>query len=195
MELKYAPIRKMEPPIVERLRLAFDEKTFGIDRVPQVLTLKEFERLARLSPFIGLAWIGMKPDPDAGRILKGHMLWRLIIIYKASSTLEARFKGDARGLGLDAMVDVSAVLLHGFTFDDIGLCTVNTVNSVIADGWSDDDLVIAQVDFQIAFSIAPAAFALKTAGDFAALGITWAVGPGDQGVELTSEITPPQPEV
>lgn len=173
MQLDYAPIRRMEPAIVARLRIAFDEKTFGIERVPQVLTLKEFERLATLSPFIGLAWVGMKPDPNAGRLVKGDMLWRLIILFKASSGLETRFKGDALEIGLDAMVDVATVLLQGVTFAGIGLCVVTSVNSVIADGWSDNDLVIAQVDFQVAFSIAPAAFAFRTAEDFQRLGITW----------------------
>ncbi len=191
MQLTYAPIRRMEPPIIERLRIAFDEKTFGIERVPQVLTLKEFGRLATMSPFIGLAWVGMKPDPNAGRILKGNMLWRLILVFKASSSLETRFKGDALDIGLDAMVDVAAVLLQGFTFDGIGLCIVTSINSVIADGWSDDDLVIAQIDFEVAFSIAPAAFNLRTAEDFQRLGITWKTST-DADRDVTDTIDLPQ---
>ncbi|NKX16155.1 hypothetical protein HGG75_10330 [Ochrobactrum pseudogrignonense] len=54
-ELTKAPIRVMEAAIIARLRLAFPEKKFQIARVPAVLTVKEFERIVRLKPFIGLA--------------------------------------------------------------------------------------------------------------------------------------------
>jgi hypothetical protein len=175
MEFAHAPIRNMEPAIVDRLRLAFPAKTFAIERVPQTMTIKEFERIAHLSPFIGLAWTGMRPDTASGRILKGKMLWRLILVYKASSSLEARFKGDARGLGLDAMIDVAIALLQGAEFPGIGFASVTLANSIIADGWSDDAIVIAQVDFDVTFSSTVASFELKTLEDFLRFGIAWAV--------------------
>lgn len=175
MELARAPIRNMEPAIIDRLRLAFPAKTFTIERVPQTMTIKEFERISRLSPFIGLAWTGMRPDTASGRILKGKMLWRLIIVYMASSTLEARFKGDTRGLGLDAMIDVSVALLQGAEIPGVGFASVTLANSIIADGWSDDNIVIAQVDFDVTFSSPIGNLELKTLEDFLAFGITWAV--------------------
>lgn len=191
MDLASAPIRLMEPAIVDRLRLAFPAKTFAIERVPQTLSIKEFERLARLAPFIGLAWTGFKPDGAAGRMTKGDMLWRLILIFKASSTNEMRFKGDTRGLGLDAMIDVAVVLLHGWTIDGIGKCQVTLANSVIADGWLDDGVVIAQVDFAVSFAATPAIFALKTAEDFLRLGITWAVDPEDADAPPVTDLVSP----
>ncbi|MFC3074689.1 hypothetical protein [Shinella pollutisoli] len=181
LDLARQPIRTMAPKIVERLRLAFPEKDFTIERIPQVLTLKEFERLSRLSPFIGLAWTGFKPDGDNNRITKGVMLWRLILIFKASSSLETRFKGDARGLGLDAMVDVSIVLMNGAEFPGIGTSHVTLANSVIADGWTDDALVIAQVDFEVRFTSTPAVYKLVDLADFAAIGASWIVNPAVEG--------------
>lgn len=193
MQLSHAPIRLMEPAIVERLRLAFPEKTFAIERVPQTMTIKEFEKISRQSPFIGLAWTGMRPDTASGRILKGKMLWRLIIVFKASSGLETRFKGDARGLGLDAMIDVAIALLQGAEFKGIGFANVTLANSIIADGWSDDAVVIAQVDFDVSFSIAPAAFELKTLDDFQTFGITWALDDDlDPDNTVSDTIAPPQ---
>jgi len=191
MQLAYAPIRVMEPAIIERLRLAFPVMDFTIERVPQVMTIKEFERHANQAPFIGLAWTGLKPDSASGRILKGQMLWRLILIFKASSGLETRFKGDARGIGLDAMVDVAVALLQGAVFPGIGLCTVTLANSIIADGWSDDQIVIAQVDFAIAFSITPAAFELVTLDDFKTLGVTWAISTDPNADTVNNEIAIP----
>lgn len=195
-DLARQPIRTMEPKIIERLRLAFPEKDFTIERIPQTLTLKEFERLARLTPFIGLAWTGFKPDGDNNRITKGAMLWRLVLLFKASSALETRFKGDARGLGLDAMVDVSIVLMNGAEYPGIGTSHVTLANSVIADGWTDDAIVIAQVDFEIRFTATPAIFKLKTIEDFQALGVTWLVNPApvepppETGVPVTEDTFP-----
>lgn len=197
MDLSLTPIRSQEPLIIERLRLAFPEKTFAIERIPQALSLNEFKRLAKSSPFIGLAWTGMRPDPASGRMLKGVMQWRLVLIYKTSNTLEARFKGDARGLGLDAMLDVAMVLLQGVDFKGQGHTAVTLANSVIADGWSDDDIAIAQIDFTFSFATTPAPLGLMTVDDFKALGITWEVAPDDPdaskvALTLTDELTRPQ---
>lgn len=197
MDLSLTPIRSQEPLIIARLRLAFPEKTFTIKRVPQVLSIKEFTRYASASPFIGLAWTGMRPDPASGRILKGVMQWRLVLIYKTSNSLEARFKGDTKGIGLDAMIDVAMVLLQGVSFEGQGHTSVTLANSVIADGWSDDDIAIAQVDFTFSFATTPAPLGLMTVDDFKALGITWEVAQDDPeadrvAVPLTDEFTPPQ---
>jgi len=194
LDLAHQPIRAMEPLITERLRLAFPEKVFAIERIPQVLTIKEFERLSRLSPFIGLAWTGFKPDGANNRITKGVMLWRLVLVFKASSGLETRFKGDQRGLGLDAMIDVAIVLMNGWTLPGIGTSHVTLANSVIADGHSDDAMVIAQVDFEIRFASTIAIYKIFTPEDFVSIGATWAVQPAVDGApEVSDEIQLPQP--
>ncbi|MBB4955559.1 hypothetical protein H4S14_003598 [Agrobacterium vitis] len=191
MDLSRQPIARMEALIKERLRIAFPARTFSIERVPQTMTLNEFVRLSRLSPFIGLAWTGMKPDGDAGRRLDGKMLWRLILIYKASNGFEARFKGDAKGLGLDAMVDVSLALLHGWTLPEIGRCAVTLANSVTADGFTDDAVVIAQVDFEIRFAAPVADYGLITLAALKELAVTWALdGSADTITDTISQEAP-----
>ncbi|SIQ23913.1 hypothetical protein SAMN05880590_102740 [Rhizobium sp. RU35A] len=188
LDVQYTNIRRMEPHLVARLRLAFPERDFTIERVPQVMTIKEFERLARQSPFIGLAWIGFRADAASGRMLTGRMLWRLILIFKASSGFQTRFKGDARGLGLDAMADVAIALIHGWTLPEIGQAAVTLANSVIADGWSDEAVVIAQVDFEVQCAAHPGRLNLVTADDFSALGVTWDLQPDPDAVPLTDTI-------
>ena len=172
-ELTKAPIRVMEAAILARLRLAFPEKKFQIERVPAVLTVKEFERIVRLKPFIGLAWMGLQPDRDHGRLLSGVANWRLVLVVKASSNLDARFKGDRFDIGLDAMIDVSSVLLSGCTLPDIGTCTVTRAEAIYADGWADDATVLAQVDFDVRFTSPLSAFQIKTLDDLKSLGVTW----------------------
>lgn len=188
MDISTAPIRTMEAAITARLRLAFPVKTFAIERVPLVLTIKEFERIARAVPYIGLAWGGFRPDGQTNaRLTKGEMRWRVILVYRASNSLEARFKGDARGIGLDAMTDVAMLLLNGAVFEDIGTSHVTGSASVFADGWSDDQLVISQVDFSVAFQSSSAALKLTTAADFERMGITWSVAPEDEDAPAVTD--------
>lgn len=188
-ELSKAPIRVMEAAIIDRLRLAFPEKKFQIQRVPAVLTTKEFERVVRLRPFIGLAWMGLQPDRDHGRLLSGTANWRLVLVVKASNGLDARFKGDKFDIGLDAMIDVSSVLLSGCTLDQIGTCTVTRAEAIYADGWADDATVLAEVDFDIRFTSPLSAFQIKSADDLKSLGITWITNDSED-LAVTETITP-----
>ena len=50
-DLSLAPIQLMEPAIIERLRLAFPQKLFTIERTPPTLTINEFQRVVRLANF------------------------------------------------------------------------------------------------------------------------------------------------
>lgn len=195
MDLATSPIRTMQPAIVDRLRLAFPEKDFQIQRVPPVLTIKEFERVVRLTPFIGLAWMGMRPDRDAGRQLAAAMRWRLTLIVKASSSLDARFGGDRRDIGLDAMLDVAGTLLQGAVFDGIGASAVTGAEAVYADGWADEATVVANVDFEIRYQFSPAALQAKQIDDFKQLGVAWlnAENPAEGSVEPSQTVLPDGP--
>ena len=189
LELTKAPIRVMEAAIIERLRLAFPAQKFQIQRVPAVLTVKEFERVVRLRPFIGLAWMGLQPDRDHGRLLSGAANWRLVLVVKASNGLDIRFKGDRNDIGLDAMIDVSSVLLSGCTLSNIGTCTVTRAEAVYADGWADDATVLAQVDFDVRFTSPLSAFQIKTLDDLKSFGINWITN-GDEEPAISQTITP-----
>lgn len=195
MDLATSPIRVMQPAIEQRLRLAFPAKDFQIQRVPPVLTIKEFERVVRLTPFVGLAWMGMRPDRDAGRQLAAAMRWRLVLIAKASSSLDARFRGDKRDIGLDAMLDIAGTLLQGAVFDGIGASAVTGAEAIYADGWADEATVVAQVDFEIRYQFSPAALSLKTIDDFERLDAAWlnAESPEIGGVEPPQMMLPNGP--
>ncbi|TCT35376.1 hypothetical protein EDC90_102631 [Martelella mediterranea] len=160
--------------ITKRLRIAFPERVFNLERVPMAMTMREFNRLARMTPFLGLAWLGMKVG-DGARNLAGSMQWRLYLLTSTSSGLEARFKGDARGVGLDAIVNVAAAVLNGVSFPDAGTLTVTGASAIAADGFTDDNIALAQVDFQFSFCTSTNDLELETAEDFEALGVTWSL--------------------
>tara|TARA_R110002020_G_scaffold150297_1_gene326938 strand:- start:524 stop:1111 length:588 start_codon:yes stop_codon:yes gene_type:complete len=173
MDLSTAPIRTVEPLITARLRLAFPEKNFSLERIPSILTVKEFEQVLRQPPFLGLAFLGIRTDPNSGRQIQAAQRWRLVLVVKASRGLRTRFSGDAHEIGLDAMTDVAVVLLQGAVFDGVGATRVTGVEAVYAEGWNDDATVVNQIDFEVSYSASPRALKLVTAADFAGLGITW----------------------
>lgn len=169
----HAPIRNMYPELVERLQLAFPAKDFTICRVPQQMSADAFGDLVRVAPVIGIAWRGIRPDANAGRVLKGLALWRLLVIYKASGSPEARLAGDQFGWGLDDMVDIATVMMHGWSIPKIGPCSVTDVQAVTADGYAKDDIEIAQIDFEVGFALPVAQLDVLTPASFTALGVTW----------------------
>ncbi len=192
MDIDHTPIRIMDPAIKARLRLAFPASLFVLDRVPLTPSNTEFKRYLRQLPFIGLAWAGFQSDGVNGRQTKGDMLWRLYLFVRTSSGLEARFKGDTKDIGLDAMVDVATVLLNGTSFDGIGSCHVSRAGALHAEGFADDDIAMASIDFAIKFTSNPGVLKLVTPGNFATLGITWALSGAADGPVVTDEIALPQ---
>lgn len=189
VDLSAAPINAMEEAITQRLRLAFPAKLFEIKRVPAVLTVNEFERVVTLAPFIGLAWMGLQPDRDNGRQFQGVANWRLVLLVKAKSSLETRFKGDRFDIGLDAMIDVATVLLSGCSFDNIGTSTVTRAEAIYADGWGDSATVLAQVDFDVRFVSPLPVFKIKTLDDLKSMGITWITN-GEEEPLISQTISP-----
>lgn len=179
MDVSLMPIRSMAPLIMARLRKVFPENKFQLDRVPSILTLNEFERLTRQSPFLGLAFAGMKPDGASGRRLLCKYQWRLVIILKATGNFNRRFCGDARDFGLDDLTDVATAILHGHTLPDIGACAVTGLETVYAEGWSDQATVLAHINFEVMTALAAGDLRLETPEDFESIHAVWLLDADD----------------
>lgn len=190
MILAETPIRKQEPLIVERMRLAFPKDKFSIERIPVALSLNEFQRITARAPFIGLAFVATQPETTNGRQFSGKNQWRLTLISKASNGLEARFKGDRHDIGLDAMLDVAMVLMQGVTFDGEGYTNVTAANAVTIDNFDNDNIALAQLDFTFSFSRAVSSLKLISPDDFKELAITWSVTGGDNHLSGTIATDP-----
>ncbi|MCD2176445.1 hypothetical protein [Rhizobium sp. C1] len=184
-----APIAVQEPLLVERLRTGFPAQIFTIERVSSAMTKNEFNRWINNGCFLGLAWNGMKAG-DTERRLTGDQRWSLFIVYRSTGSLEARFKGDSRGLGMDAMVDVACALIHGFS-NTTGRCAVTAANAVVPEGFADDAVVVAQVDFTFSFATDTAALDIEASDDLAAIGVTWSLADAPEGAPTQTDIINP----
>lgn len=181
-----APIALQEPLLIERLRAGFPAQMFKIERVSSAMTANEFNRWINNGCFLGLAWSGMKAG-ETERRLTGDMRWSLFIVYRSTSSLEARFKGDVKGLGIDAMVDVACALIHGFS-NKTGRCAVTAANAVIPEGFANDAVVVAQVDFTFSFATDTAALDIEAGDDLAEIGVTWSLADAPEGAPTQTDI-------
>lgn len=173
MDITKTPIRLMAPAIEKRLRKVFPSKYFSLERSQPTMSLEDFSRLTRQAPFVGLAFCGLQTDQNAGEYLSAVWNWKLVIVAKASGGFDRKVKGDVFDIGLDAIIDVACVVLHGHTFQDIGPCTVGRAEVIYNEGADKNAKILAHVDFQIHTTSAVGALALETPEDFSAIGANW----------------------
>jgi len=180
MDMSLNPIRSMEPLLLKRLRLVFPVKTFQMERVAPVMDAAEFERLTRQTPYIGLAFNGFRNDAQAGRFVQGLWNWKLIIVCKAVGSFNRRVKGDKFDVGLDDIMDVASVILHGVSLDEIGLVSVTSSDVVYSQGWGNQAIVLAHLDFNVRTNMASGDLKLETPQDFKGINAIWLSGDENQ---------------
>lgn len=140
------PILMIDEAVESRLRTAFDGK-WTIERVPDPMTLAEFEHLLRSTPWIGLGWASLAATPQ-GRRVDGTLGFTLTICLRNPGA-EARFKGDSRGPGIYTATLAAAALLHGMTVPGVGTIQVTGAASAFAEGHKDRQIAIARLAFEV----------------------------------------------
>lgn len=173
------PITAVHQAVEARLRTAFAADKWAFELVPSPLTLDEFKAIvAKATPWLGLAWRELAPDPDSGRRLRGRLGFSLIIVVKNQGRA-ARFLGDRLGPGLYASTLLAAALLHGHSVAGLGTLILARAGSAFADGYSDLAIAIAVVDFDVLVNVADVLDAIAASDDFLRLVSQWDVGAAD----------------
>lgn len=145
------PITAIDEAVEARLRTAFLANRWSFQRVPDPMTLDEFKRLMRATPWLGLGWTDLAASPQ-GRQVQGQLSFSLTICVKNVGH-EARFHGDRQGPGLYVATMVAAALLHGMTIRDVGTIQVTRAASAFAEGFGDASIAIARLTFQVTTSL------------------------------------------
>lgn len=165
--------------LVTRLRLVFPDGLFQVSMLPATPKKRDMDTIVTRKPFVGLAWISFTPD-GSPRTLKGTAKFSLLLVCQNQRSVEERLKGDARGIGLYAMVTAAAGVLHGFTIADCGAVQVTDTGAALVEDWGDDSLAMAALDLSIPIILD--ADPSDNPQDFLRLGVTWNLpGPAGQG--------------
>ncbi len=166
---KGGPLFDMHTALEGRLKAVFPERLFEHATLPVRITPQVWVRLLRRTPFIGLGWRGIKPDPASARVLKGQAEWMLVTAVRNANSPRSQLVGDELGPGELAVVQVACAALQGFTIDGIGLVSVEGVANLQADAIADENTAIAAINFTVGFAIAQP----MKLDDFLRLGVTW----------------------
>lgn len=182
------PLPRTAMALSERLKLAFPEKLFQHQFVPAKLTAADWKQLTRITPFVGLGWNDIEPNPDAGRLFSGESRWTVFLVTKNAQGIGPRYFGDARAPGLFSMVQAAVALLNGFTIEDVGTAFVTKAGNLYAEGWDTDESAIGGVDVSVGFTL-PIGDGVDgiELDDFKTFEITWNFAGANQLVDVVQE--------
>jgi hypothetical protein len=173
-----------------QLALAFPPRQFDFQLVTGPVTKAVMQRLTRRLPALALAWLGVVPDRENGRVFYGTSRWTLLLITQNEGGPQARLFSDALAPGLFAMVDAASIALQGFEISAPagdgaaattpwcaeGAVIVTDIENVAAEGWEDGGLATATLGISVRFAADFAPGAAWQADSFDTLGIAWDFG-------------------
>lgn len=167
------PIMAIDAAVETRLRGAFEQRRWAFERVPDPMTLQEFTRLLRATPWLGLGWTDLAASAQ-GRQVTGTLSFSLTICVRNPGAA-ARFHGDGQGPGLYVATMAAAALLHGMTIPGIGTVQITRAGSAFAEGYAEQQIAISRLTFEVATSLGDFLGAVAALPDLKELVSGWEV--------------------
>lgn len=96
-----------------RLKALFPASHFGFGVVAGQLTPEGWKRLVQRTPWVGIGYRGVQPDPGSARQFKGKAEFTVFVVAKNERSGLARLAGDTLGPGVLGMVQVATLALQG----------------------------------------------------------------------------------
>lgn len=187
-----APILStIEDAIVGRLRWAFESKVRTIEGVPAQLTADELKRVARLTPALLVAFL--TADKGASdRLLDATSSWSVFVVVDNAAGDPARRRGDARGIGAFAMIEVAGMALHGWAPQGAtGPLRLARVENLFSDAFAGLGLAVYALTFTLPLELASGLDAEQDIGEFLRLYADWDVPVfGNVGPEIPADEHP-----
>lgn len=182
------PIHAAAEGLRLRLEAAFPPTRFQHELLPAPLNTRLMAELAsRRTPFVGLAFLGIRPASPAARIYKGRLRWGVYLV-ASNPTSRARLLGDRQGPGLAQMVHAAIITLHGWTLagerdQGIGTIALDTVENTDGSEWAKDNTACAALTLDVDTS-----FTAATADELHRLVSSWSFdGSPEQGADFATD--------
>ncbi len=161
------------------LRERFPESRWTIEHVPTPMTLKEFERVIGMTPFIGVSWREIQPGPNAGRATPEKMAATATLVVKNASGKAGRLLGDGAGPGLYPAMELARLALHTRAIEGVGTLGVTRSSQAYSDGWGDLTVAIGVIELEVPTTTPRPIGAGEETPEFAGLATTWDFAPGE----------------
>ncbi len=179
------PIHTAIAGIETRLKAAFPPVRFTHELLPAPMTRATMAELAsRRTPFVGLAFLGLKPAPNTARLPSVKLNFGVYLVVQHPNS-RGRTLGDLQGPGLAQMVHAAVCTLHGFTIAGerdagVGSIEVGDVDNTDGAEWAKDNTACAALTLTL-----PATFTTSDPDTLQSILATWTFG-GD--VEVASDL-------
>ena len=161
------PIHATAAFLRARLAQVFPAARFHHELLAAPLTPQTVGRLANVrAPFVGLAFLGLRPMAQTGRALQATQRWGLYLLTRAPAA-PGRLLGDTQAPGLAQMVHAAILGLHGWTVAgerDAGAGTIAMGDGEAADAalWNDQHGALWSTSLDVASTFtAPSPDALQ----------------------------------
>ena len=147
------PIIEIGEAIAERLKFAFPPERFTHEFLPAKLDARQWDKLLRRTPFVGLGFADNEPKLDSSNHFTGAVTWAVFLGTRNESGPRARFYGDKQAPGVLQMMQVAVAALQGHTLkaDGVKLGTVYAVRAAnaFAEEWKDDAVAMVQLGLSV----------------------------------------------
>lgn len=179
------PIHAAVAGIEARLKAAFPVVRFQHELLPAPMTRVLMAELAsRRTPFVGLAFLGLKPVPPLARLYSAKLNFGIYLVVQNPKSRE-RMLGDRQGPGLAQMVHAAVCTLHGFTIAGerdagVGSIEVGDVDNTDGSEWAKENTACAALTLNV-----PATFTTSDPDILQTIAATWTF---DGPVDVASDI-------
>jgi hypothetical protein len=191
LQLPMGPMPAIGRALQAQLQAYFPLTVFEHQVVPAKVGAKEWAKLTRRLPFIGLGWNDVEPTRDAGPLFDGQSRWSVFIAVENSRGIAERYFGDAQAPGLLQFVQVAVAVLHGFKIPCVGTVMVTRASNAAGEGF-DENQAIAVIDISVSTVLAlPDIIVQPDMGLFQQMAVTWnfvEASPLLGGTDVLSEI-------
>lgn len=178
------PIHAAVAGIEARLKAAFPPVRFQHELLPAPMTRAlMLDMASRRTPFVGLAFLGLKPAPATARLYSAKLNFGVYLVAQNPKSRE-RTLGDRQGPGLAQMVHAAICTLHGFTLAGerdagAGSIEVGDVDNTDGSEWTKDNTACAALTLSV-----PATFTTSDPDILQSIVATWTF---DGNVEVATD--------
>lgn len=165
------PLFDCQQALWARLELGFPAKQFGRAILPAKPSKDTWKRAFIKPPMVGIAWTGLTPEKESGRIMKCTSDWMLFFAVH-NQRAEKLILGDDYGVGMLGLAGLATALLHEYVAPGVGVWSVNSIDNAALQDFIDEEIGVVALSVSCRLSVVDDA-AAAALPEFLRTGAQW----------------------